>query len=172
LPPTVSHRRPRQAENAEAGFSLTELIAGLLVASLLVVGLIDITSRYARTTNEVRSTVADQRTDRLLGAMLRELERADPGSIVLTPTGIRGQIGGREFAGRIESSSRGRVLNWSTEKLKRSFDLPDKAHFEHAAGGVILLTESSTEPPIAAVTPRRTIPFDCQFDTVSRVCRS
>lgn len=172
MPPIASQRQSPRSETSEAGFSLTELIAGLLVASLLVIGLIDITSRYARTASDIRSTVLDLRTDHLLHAMFSELERADPGSITLSSLELKAQVGGEEIVGRIETAPGGRVLHWSSARQKRVFDLPQNAHFAETEDGIIQLTVSDQEPPVASVVPRRTIPFDCQFDTLSRKCRT
>ncbi|MCF8508644.1 MAG: prepilin-type N-terminal cleavage/methylation domain-containing protein, partial [Hyphomonadaceae bacterium] len=64
-------RKPRPKH--DAGFTMVELIAGLMVATLLIAGIVDIVRRYARTTGEVREAASDIRSARLLDAMMTEL---------------------------------------------------------------------------------------------------
>jgi hypothetical protein len=53
----------------------------------------------------------------------------------------------------------------------RSIALPLGAHFVSLSSGAVAIVEKEDKPPIAIAIPRRTLPFDCQFDTVSRECR-
>lgn len=155
----------------DAGFTLTELIAGLLVASLLIAGIVDIVRRYARTTSEVREAAADIRSARLLDAMMDELVRLDPGSLRVSPQDISGAIGGAPVTARLVREAKATRLDWSSPATTRSISLAEGARFSQDVSGAIMLTAGNDPIPLALVIPRRTLPFDCQFDTVSRVCR-
>ena len=64
----------------DAGFTLVELIAGLLVASLLIAGIVDIVRQYATTTHRVRTIALDLRSRALADGLMAQLVRADPES--------------------------------------------------------------------------------------------
>ena len=167
----ASRRRRKAAQNSEAGFTLTELVVGLLVGSLLIVGLVELTHRYGQTTSDVRVTVADARAGRSIESVLTLLERADPGSLAVTSDRIEAKIGADQVSARLEPSPSGLTLEWNSPDLNRSIDVPPEARFEQRPGGMILLVVPSSQAPIAMATPRRELPFDCQFDTVTLECR-
>jgi len=162
-------RKP--APRKDAGFTLTELIAGLLVASLLLAGIVDIIRRYASTTVEVKQAATDIRDQRLLDAMMDELVRLDPGSLRLTPQEIEGAIGGAPLRARLTREPDAMRLEWSSPALQRSLVLPKGATFSQLPSGAIAIMAPQTSTPLGLAQPRRTLPFDCQFDTVSRTCR-
>ena len=157
--------------NNDAGFTMVELIAGLMVANLLIAGIVDIVRRYARTTGEVREAASDIRSARLLDAMMTELARIDPGSLRLTAQSIDASIGGVAVTARLVGEASATRFNWTSAATQRSISLAPGAKFEQLASGAIALTASGAPVPLAIAIPRRTLPFDCQFDTVSRVCR-
>jgi len=161
----------KPAPRKDAGFTLTELIAGLLVASLLLAGIVDIIRRYASTTVEVKTAASDIRDQRLLDAMMDELVRLDPGSLRLTPLEIEGAIGGTPVSARLTRDPDAMRLQWSSPNLQRSLVLPTGATFSQLASGAIAVIAPETPTPLGLARPRRTLPFDCQFDTVSRTCR-
>lgn len=166
---TVSLPSPRTP--AEAGFTLTEMVAALLVASMLMVGLGELTRRYATTMTRVRAIEIDRRSSGLLRDTLAELERADPDSVSVAPDRVSATIGGRDVDGRIDRGfGRGAVLHWSSARQVRDLQLPSDARFVLKAGRVSLLSGDDTVP-LASVRPLRDAPFDCQFDTISRECR-
>lgn len=163
-------RSPRL--DGEAGFTLTEMVAGLLVASMLIVGLADITRRYALTTMRVRDAGSEVRTAQIVGGLFSELKRIDPDSLELSSNRIEATLGSRPITARLEPPSNGaRLLQWSSPAINRTVRLPQTARFELTPLGAILLVADPAEPPLAIVTPVRTAPFDCQFDTVTRACR-
>ncbi|MEY2758107.1 MAG: hypothetical protein RIR33_1885 [Pseudomonadota bacterium] len=161
----------KPAPSKDAGFTLTELIAGLLVASLLLAGIVDIIRRYASTTVEVKAAATDIRDQRLLDAMMDELVRLDPGSLRLTPLQIDGAIGGAPVSARLTREPDAMRLQWSSPNLQRSLVLPRGATFSQLPSGAIAVIAPETPTPLGLARPRRTLPFDCQFDTVSRTCR-
>ena len=167
----ASPRRRKAAHNSDAGFTLTELVVGLLVGSLLIVGLVELTHRYGQTTSDVRETVVGVRAGRSVESMLTLLERADPGSLVVTSERIEAKIGADQVSARLQPSPSGLALEWSSPDLNRSIDVPLGAKFEQRPDGLILLVVPSSQTPIAMATPRRELPFDCQFDTVTLECR-
>lgn len=160
---------PRVAR--DAGFTLTELIAGLLVASLLMAGMVDIIRRYARTTEHVRTTTNELRATILADALFSEIERIDPGTLSVASFDLRAKLGGQAVSGQIVSSGTTTNLRWSSPVATRSISVPRGAHFVRLQSGAVAIVSEEGEPPIAIAIPRRTLPFDCQFDTVSRECR-
>ena len=156
----------------DAGFTLTELIAGLLVASLLMAGMVDIIRRYARTTDHVRSTTNELRATILADAFFSEIERIDPGTLSVEALDLRAKLGGEPVSGQIVSSGTTTALRWSSPIASRSITLPRGAHFVRLPSGAVAIVSEEDAPPIAIAIPRRTLPFDCQFDTVSRECRN
>lgn len=167
----ASRRRRKAAQNSEAGFTLTELVVGLLVGSLLIVGLVELTHRYGQTTSDVRTAVADVRAGRSIEGVLTLLERADPGSLVVTSDRIEAKIGAEQVSARLEPSPDGVALEWRSPNLNRSIDVPAGSRFEQRPGGLIVLLAPNVQTPLAMATPRRELPFDCQFDTVTLECR-
>ena len=164
-------RKARKTDN-EAGFTLTELVAGLLVASMLIVGLADITRRYALTTLRAKDTMSEIRTARVVNGLMSELDRIDPSSLDLTPDGLTARVGSAEITARLSSKPDGsRELQWSSPGATRVLRLPREARFELTGFGAIVLVATPGEPPLGIAMPYRTVPFDCQFDTVSRTCR-
>ncbi len=168
---SASHR-PNEATSNEAGFTLTEVVAALLVASMLIVGLADVTRRYALSSVRVKDAIADMRTNRLVASLMGELERADPDSLEVTPTRLFARIGSHEVRAELTTrADRQRWLEWTSPVITRSLRMPSAATFEMLPSGAVLLTAAKGEPPLAVVLPRRQTPFDCRFDTVSRDCR-
>lgn len=168
----VSPCHKRRTAHPEAGFTLTELIVGLLVASILVIGLVELTRRYADTSGDIRSTVADARASRIVGGLFEALERADPGTLVVTPDRVEARIGGKDVRMQLEASSHGASLSWHSPDIQRSIDIPSGARFERRSDALVVLRVPGAEIPIAMATLRRDLPYDCQFDTVTLECRS
>lgn len=171
MPRTASLHSKRTQPTRDAGFSLTELIAGLLVASLLMAGLVEIIRRYARTTDTVRTTAAELRSTQVASGLLEDIERLDPGSLSVSRDRIEGMIGNNPLNAEIVASATQTLLQWSSPRGERSVALPSGAHFQRLPSGAVALVTNDSSPPIALAYPRRTIPYDCQFDTVARECR-
>lgn len=167
----ASRRRHRPKVDPEAGFTLTELIVGLLVASMLIVGLVELTRRFAQTSGDVRETVADTRTNRSIDGLFAMLARVDPENLVVGADRVDARIGSLEVTIRLQTHPEGVTLDWQSPDLQRSIALPAGARFEQQPSGLILLRTPASSAPIAMATPRRELPFDCQFDTVTLECR-
>lgn len=167
----ASPRTKKPPTHGEAGFTLTELIVGLLVASALIVGLVELTKRYARTSGDVRQTVFDARASRVIAGLFSILERADPDSVVVTPSRIDARIGADEVRAQLQVSSGETTLAWHSSDIERTIEVPDKAKFEQSPNGLVRLMAPDAPAPIAMTTPRRDVPYDCQFDTVTLECR-
>jgi hypothetical protein len=139
---------------------------------MLIVGLAEITRRYTQTTVRLKEAAAEMRTERLLAGLMREFERADPGTLQVSPHRIAAEIGSREIHAELTPVPGGTLqLEWSSPAISRTLPMPRGAHFELTASGAIALEAAPDEPPLATATPLRTIPFDCEFDTVTRACR-
>lgn len=163
--------RSQQRAPKDAGFTLTELIAGLLVASLLMAGLVDVIRRYARTTDHVRTTTSELRAAVLVDALFEDIERIDPGTLSIQPLAIHATQGGEPVGGQIVVSGSTSELRWSAPRGSRVVRLPRGAHFLLLPWGAVAIFGEGGHPPIAIATPHRELPSDCQFDTVSRECR-
>lgn len=170
--PRIASPLPESATpSGDAGFTLTELIAGLLVASLLMAGMIDIIRRYARTTDDVRDASQELRVANLADAFLADIERVDPGTLSVRPQELEGKLGGAPIRGQIVSSNGSALLQWMSPVASRVVPLPQDARFALLSSGDVAIVQGDGGPPLAIARPRRTLPFDCQFDTVSRECR-
>ena len=148
------------------------LLAALrLLRNVLLAGLIEMTRRYAQSAERVKSVATEMRSARLLDAAFGELARADPGSLRVTASSLDASIGSEPISAMIQRASDGDVsLNWVSPSLKRSFVLPTSARFEMLQG-LVVLKDSVRGSVLAIGGLRRTLPFDCQFDTVVRECR-
>lgn len=166
---TASSRPPRSRAQGEAGFTLTEMVAALLVASMLVAGLAELTRRYATTMTRVRTMEAEARTVAGVRSLMGDLERIDPGSLALSSDRLEARIGDQAITGRILRSPDRTALSWTSPRQQREIDLPVGARFIEAGPRIALGV--SGELPLASVEPARDTPFDCQFDTISRTCR-
>jgi hypothetical protein len=172
LKPTAPHRARGARPTSQAGFTLTELVAGLFVASMLIVGLADITRRYAVTTVRMKEAAGDVRSTILLQAMMTDLERADAESLQLTVDTVSARIGASEVFGALKSGKGGgATLEWSGPSGDRSIALKHPVRFEQTPYGAVLLIRKTDQTVMAFAKPTRTAPFDCQFDTVTRDCR-
>jgi hypothetical protein len=169
VPPTT---RTRRNADSEAGFTLTELLAGLLVASMLIVGLADITRRYAQTMTRMKETSQELRATYATRALMADLERADPDSIEISSAKISARIGTSEIDARLTRTSDTRTsLKWKSPSGAREVILPGQVAFERLPHGAIILSVGKKLPPLAMAIPARTVHSDCQYDTVSRACR-
>lgn len=155
---------------SEAGFGLTELIAGLLVASLLIVGLIDVTRRVARVTHDMKTSADRTSDERILSMIFRAIERADPDSIKVEQQRIVATVGNDEIVGNLIVTREGVFLDWKSPQLSRRFSLSGDSRFQGPVSGMVMLTVQGSSVPIAFATLRRTVPFDCMFDTIARDC--
>ena len=153
------------------GFTLTELLAGLLVASLLIAGVVDIIRQYAATTQRIKVVSAELRSRALVDGLLAQLARADPGSLVLAETDLRATIGAAPVTASLLRAEDGTTLAWSGPGLSRTIALPPGMRFTSPLPGLIVLGSGQETPPLASVEARRTQVYDCQFDTVSLTCR-
>lgn len=161
-----------KAADSEDGFTLTELLAALVVASMLLAGLTELTRRYAMTSGRVKDAASEVRVSNLMQNALLELERADPASVEVQALELNARIGAQELRARIAAGVGGRsLLTWTSPRGERQISLPPAAHFEEEPGGLIVLRANSADPPIASVLPKRTVAYDCKFDVVARSCR-
>jgi len=133
--------------------------------------MVDIIRRYARTTEHVLTTTNELRATILADAFFSEIERIDPGTLSVEPVDLRAKLGGEPVSGQIVPSGTTTALRWSSPVASRSINLPRGAHFVSFPSGAVAIVGEDGESPIAIAIPRRTLPFDCQFDTVSRECR-
>ncbi|MEY2757387.1 MAG: hypothetical protein RIR33_1165 [Pseudomonadota bacterium] len=154
----------------DAGFTLTELIAGLLVASLLIAGVVDIIRQYALTTQRVRVASVALRSHALVEGLMAQLARADPESLVVRDTEVRATIGTVPVSATLSRGPGATTFAWSGPGVARAITLPASVRFENPRPGVVTLAQTDA-PPIATVRTRRTQVYDCQFDTVSLTCR-
>jgi hypothetical protein len=169
---TVSRPASSGKADADAGFTLTELVAGLLVASMLIVGIADITRRYALTTARVKEAAAEVRTALLVQSLLADLERADPDSIEISADHLSAAVGQEKIEAKLVRTGKATEhLEWTSPRISRSIRLPAGARLETNDTGAIILRAGPDAPPLAMVLPRRSIPFNCKFDTLVRKCR-
>ena len=104
---------PNSAPNppiGEAGFTLTELVAGLLVASMLLTGIVELTRRYATTSVRMQTTAENIANSRVLDAMMRSVERIDPGTLDVVPGRLSAEIGGDALTIDLQRLSAGTAL--------------------------------------------------------------
>jgi hypothetical protein len=138
---------------------------------MLIVGIADVTRRYAATTARVKEAAAEIRAGTLVQNLLADLERADPTSIRLSADSLSATVGMETIDARLVSKGTSKVVEWSSPRVSRSVRLPMNARFERTASGAIVVRTQPGAPPLAIVLPRRSVPFDCKFDTVARACQ-
>ncbi len=174
MKPFASRPHPacNESPSSEAGFTLTELLAGLLVASLLIVGISQLTWRYARSSTSIRSEASSIQDHRMIATLFEDVALVDPGSLKVSSTDLTATLQGAPLTGQLRRiSPTDRVLEWTSPTLQRSIAMPPDAVFEITPEGIVLLRTKSGELPLAVAIPKRSVPADCQFDTVIRECR-
>jgi len=169
------------AARDDAGFTLTEMAASLLVAAMLVSGLGEITRQFARTIVRTNADLQLTRASRIAGANFLALERAEPGAVSVTDMNVETATGaGLTAPFQMTVGVDGaRTLTWGrtpsqplgARDARRSITLPATARFEQNDAGVIRLWLSPDMPPLLVVDPRREAAFDCRYDVVARRCR-
>lgn len=168
----ASPRPKRTMSPNDAGFTLTELVAGLLVASMLVAGLVDLTRRYALTSVRVKDAILDTRTSRLAQALMNQVERADPQTLVVTQAHLSAEIGEAHIEATLSDETRDHdLLTWTSPAINRTLRVPEGARFARTPAGAVVLQGAAGQPPLATITLDRQLPIDCQFDTITRECR-
>lgn len=156
----------------EAGFTLTELVAALLVASLLIAGLVDLTHRYATGSVRARTAIEAARASQVVQDLMSRFGRIDPESLEVTPTRAAGSIGGQPVEARLVGDGTGRRrLEWRSFELRRSVEIDPAARFDLGTTGVLRLLGPKGAPPLAVVAPKRNLKSDCEFDPLVRKCR-
>lgn len=169
--PQPPYHKP-SAPSPEAGFTLTELLAGLLVASMLIVGISQLTWRYAASSNRIRSEAGSIQDGRMISTLFADVDLADPDSLKVNASELSATVHGKPLTGRIKRISADKlVLEWSSPRLERTVDAPIGSAFEATPEGLVVLRSHPDQPPLAVAIPKRSIPADCQFDTVIRECR-
>jgi prepilin-type N-terminal cleavage/methylation domain-containing protein len=156
----------------DAGFTLTELVAALFVAALLIAGLAEITHRYAQGAVRAKAAISEAQTSRTAQALMSRFERIDAGSLEMSSSRLRARRGDAVVEARIYQGPDGRQrLDFSFPEVRRQIAVGPRAHFEQTASGAILLLTAPDAPPLAVVVPMRDTPFNCAFDPISRECR-
>lgn len=157
---------------SESGFTLTEMVAGLLVASLVVTGIVELTGRYATTSVRIREATKAIAGDRALAAIAPMLERADPRSVQLSSDRIEARIGARTVTLELaQSTVTGSTIRIGLAGQERMVELASSVWFQLSPGGEIQIMRDDQSAPIVALRPKRDVPYDCQYDVVSRSCR-
>lgn len=158
--------------NDEAGFTLTECLAGLLVASLLLAGIAEMTRRYATTSTRIRIAAGDISDDRTMTAIVSRLDRAEPGSISVRPDRIEARIGDKKLAlTSIPTRTGNSTIRFQLPDLNQSMEVSGQISFEHRDGGPIEILKDGEDAPLILIWPLRDAPYNCQFDAVTRSCR-
>jgi hypothetical protein len=156
---------------AEAGSTLTEVLVALIVAASLIAGLVEVSSRFASTSAHVRAGMANARAVRTAELLMQMVERSDPGSLEVRANRLTAHVGDAPITATLHQNSNETDLEWSSASTARSARLGTHAHFERTPTGSVRLLNGPNEPPLAMATPMRDTPYDCRFDTISRVCR-
>jgi hypothetical protein len=102
---------------------------------------------------------------------MQVVERADPGTVGVSPDHLSAHLGNAIVEARLVGIAGGKQLEWSSASVARTVKLGPNARFEQTAAGSVRLLNGLDEPPLAIATPMRDTPYDCRFDTISRVCR-
>lgn len=155
----------------EAGFTLTEMVAGLLVAAMLISGLAEVTRQFARASVHVRDDLASTRGVRAAEAAFLAIERVGPQDLLVTDTRLIVDASSEDpivFELRVGANG-ARTLVWADGA--RTARLSATARFDQDAGGVVRLWDAPDAPPLLVARPRREAPLDCRYDVVGRRCR-
>lgn len=160
----------RSTITPEAGFTLTELAAGLLIASLVIAGIAGLTRRYADTMVDVRTAGLSLRSDRMVNGLLHQFERVDAGSIRVRSDAAEGRRGATLVSATLDMDGEGARLVWKSGAYVRHVDLGEPARFR-LIGDRLLALETTSGEPLATVLLALTLPADCSYDTLTGACR-
>jgi hypothetical protein len=163
---------------ADAAFTLTEMAVSLFLAAIIMLGIAEISRSLARTYVEVTGDIrASQDSTRLEGWM-EGLARVDPDQFERSSDHFIGSVGQAQQVELIVRSTNGESLltlallnNSNPLSRSRGFALDFPARLAVVPLGYLQL--ENIDYPLGGYAQRleRSVPFDCQFDVVSRGCR-
>jgi hypothetical protein len=118
---------------------------------MLIVGLVEITRRYATTSIRVKHAIEDTRATRLVQTLMNNLERADPETLRVTPTRVTAKVGAVDVAASLTQAPDGRTtLTWDSVPVSRTIRLRFPARFELHGADTLHLVDASGGPPLAS----------------------
>lgn len=159
-------------DQSQAGFTLTEMLVSLAVASLLIVSVGQMFALSMRAYGRVSDTVERVRDYRALDRWLSVLEAADPERIEAVDGETLRLVRGVQSDLTMWFEEPGAVTVWLEHNgvtVRRDYPLSEAA-LMRIESGVLRLSEGD-ERMIASAPMVREAPFNCRYDTVAKRCR-
>ena len=162
----------KKSDQSQAGFTLTEMLVALAVASTLIVSVGQLLSLTARAYHRVTGSVENLREYRSLDRFLSLLEAADRETGNHAPDGLELRRGDRSVL-RVILQSEGVAalkLRHNGVDLERNLALAEAA--EWGQGDHVMTLASAEGDQVLIAFPRiREIAFNCRYDSVAKRCR-
>jgi hypothetical protein len=170
--------RPVRSDlKSDRAFTLTEALAGLVLACMLMAGLFELTGIGARAAMRAAENLEHARAHRLLGEGFDRLQRCRREDVAVSDRRIDAEIGAsiRLVLGIAPQPGRSNVQfqlesPGGTMTASRTLKLEGTLGFRHGPAGMELWAFDTGEV-IARTTCLREAAHDCRFDNVSRSCR-
>lgn len=139
----MSDRSP----NRQSGSTVVEVVAALIVASAILVGFLQISTRFAEVTEKSRSVGQISLVDRMSQRCLAPFERSDPGTLLVRGERIEARLGRQILWAQLDKDEGAAYLTCSSSG--DAVTILGVARFR-LAGERLLLLEGAQSPPFAA----------------------
>jgi prepilin-type N-terminal cleavage/methylation domain-containing protein len=162
----------KKTDPQEAGFTLTEMLVALAVASTLIVSVGQLLSVTARAYHRVTQSVETLREYRSLDRFVSLLEAADFERVEHAPSQLDLSRGAQSTLTVTVSPDATTNLSLThngvaLERRYDSFPANEWAGSSHA----LTLTPLGGGRPLVTLPLLREAPFDCRYDSVAKRCR-
>ena len=162
----------KKTDPQEAGFTLTEMLVALAVASTLIVSVGQLLSVTARAYHRVTQSVELLRDYRSLDRFMSLLEAADSDRVELEPSQIGLSRGAQSMLTITVVPDAGADLSLThngvvLERRYGSFPANEWAGSSHA----MTLISVGGGGGLVTLPLLREVPFDCRYDSVAKRCR-
>jgi len=167
-----------QTDPPDAAFTLSEMAISLFLAAMIILVVAEVSRQVARSYLSVRSNLEYTRNNGRIALWLSQIERSDPQTAHFEGGTLEAQTGNQSRV--IISIASGASLpspvlnvqrNTNTFTLERNFTLSVPAQLVWVEGAYMAIDFQDPLYPDFVQRIERSVPYDCQFDFVSRRCR-
>ena len=168
----VGGSKMKKTDQNQEGFTLTEMLVALAVASTLIVSVGQLLSLTARAYHRVTGSVETLREYRSLDRFLSLLEAADSDAGSLAPDALelrRGDYSVLQVALQPEGAA---TLSLTHNGVSLERDLVQIVAADWSFNDHVMTLASAQNNQLLIAFPRtREIPFNCRYDSVAKRCR-
>ena len=162
----------KKTDRNQAGFTLTEMLVALAVASTLIVSVGQLLSLTARAYHRVTGSVEALREYRSLDRFLSLLEAADSDAGSLAPDELELRRGAGSVLRVTLQPEGAAALSLTHNGVSLERDLAQTEAAEWSLGDHVTTLASTQDHQVLIAFPRtREIPFNCRYDSVAKRCR-